>query len=230
VYVDGVEDSFQSTSIGPHRWDRLRIGGGMGGGNTWNGWIDAFVLARGVQWTAAFTPPSSAPTVADWYYYDINAAQMYQATAESSAAGSDPTFTAANYVCVGEVVTGASSVSAVLTYAYRGQYSGRAVQPAVNGTTNFNHNIGLELEHLLVRCGSDEYGESTTGAGRPGERLDWTNNYWQGTNAHGYGSYSVSRTQWMYKNLSHDIVSSAGSSAPTMAYRDVYVSMRRAWD
>jgi hypothetical protein len=124
---------------------RVRLGANESAANGFNGWLDAFRFIRAATVTSTETPSANAPTIIDYpiHFFSIPEMKMYEATAASASAGSNPTFTQRNRLFIGELDTGAATVSAVRNYALRGQY--RSIQssmPAQNTVGTYSHNIG----------------------------------------------------------------------------------------
>jgi hypothetical protein len=124
----------------------IRLGAQLSGANFFNGWLDAFRFVRAVVSTATVTPPASEPVVTDFpvHFFSIPKMQMFEVTAASVSAGTDPAFTARNRVFVGEFDCDASSITAVRTYALRGEWSSGWIFVASTPVNiSHNHNIGL---------------------------------------------------------------------------------------
>lgn len=141
---------------------QIRLGRGSGVSD-YNGWLDAFRFVRAATATAAGTPSASAPTITDYPYhwFSIPAMQMFEVTAPSASAGVNPTLTARNCVFVGEADTSGAAVTAVRTYALRGEYRGpEATLPGSAALITNNHNIGLtsiNVDLFVKLSTSDEY-------------------------------------------------------------------------
>lgn len=131
----------------------------------------------GLRKFASFTSAQAAgPTVAPDFtavrsdYYCIPQMKMYQVTAASAVANTDPTLTPIRKLYLGEVTTGAAAVVSVVNYAYKGQYDGPFVTPILNGALASavkNHNIGL-----IPATGDVIFENITTDGGlAPGYRL-----------------------------------------------------------
>lgn len=139
----------------------VAVGGNpVGGNNFFNGWVDAFSFKRCASNTTTETPAAVAPTVTDTpvHFFSIPDMTMYEATAASVSAGTPPTLTARSRLFVGEADTDGSGVTAVRSYALRGQYVNDSASntplPAVGTSTNYNHNIGTRLVEatLFIEC------------------------------------------------------------------------------
>lgn len=121
----------------------------------------------------SFTPSSALASVAAQGYssdfFSIPDMTMYQVSAASTTAGTNPTFTAKNRVYVCEAVTGASTVSSVTNYALNGRYDSgwTSTLPSIATKTSKNHNLGVvpEAYDLIIECLSTELGIAV------GERL-----------------------------------------------------------
>jgi hypothetical protein len=126
----------------------LRIGASsFDGTQGWNGWIDAFRFVRCATNTSTEAPTAAAPTITDYKYnfFSIPLMKMFEATAASAVANTNPILTAANRLFVGEANTSAVAITAITNYAIRGQYrSVLTAIPAASTVTTFNHNLGLK--------------------------------------------------------------------------------------
>jgi hypothetical protein len=97
----------------------------------------------------SFTPSTALANVATQGYssdfYSTSNTTMYQVSAASTVAGTNPTFTAKNRVYVGEATAGASAIASVVSYAFRGSYYNRisGIQ-AVSTRSLYSTNIGTE--------------------------------------------------------------------------------------
>lgn len=179
VYVsnNGAAEVQQSSTASGARIckiDKVKLGNNFGGGNDFDGWIDAFRFVRAATATSAETPSASAPTVTDYpvHFYSIPKAKMYEVTAASVSAGANPTLTARKRLFVGEADTNGSGVTAVRNYALRGQYDSGLVAtiPTTQTAVSFNHNIGTK------RVEYDQYVECVspgTSSFTVGQRTRW---------------------------------------------------------
>lgn len=122
------------------------LGAEASGSSAFNGHIDAFRFIRAATVTAAETPAADAPTIADHkvHFLSIPQRTMYEVTAASSAAGSNPTLTARTRLFVGEQDTNATVVTATRNYAIRGEYLGALTTPlpGASVSTTVNHKLG----------------------------------------------------------------------------------------
>lgn len=121
VFLDGTLQitSADGTPVWPNGYAAVIGAQAISTGNSGSaaGCFDEFDFVPFARWVAAFTPPSSAYTVAgDWF--DSN--QMVMKTA--TAAG--PTWSAIQRQYVAEVQTGASSISAIYNYSAVSAYHG----------------------------------------------------------------------------------------------------------
>ncbi len=127
-----------------------------------NGWIDGFRILRCATATSAQTPSAVAPAITDYscHFFSIPEKKMYEVTAASAAAGTDPTMTRRDRLFVGEADTGAATVTAARNYALRGRYRGEASATIADTSTTFNHNVGVkELRvHYWIECKTAEAG------------------------------------------------------------------------
>ena len=81
---------------------------------------------------------------------------MRTASADSSSAGANPTFTTIDRVYMLEAVTGASTVTTLTQYAYSGVYDSGFTSglPTTATRTSKNHNIGSKFINadLIIEC------------------------------------------------------------------------------
>lgn len=155
-YQDGVVDITIISSARIHQAiTQFRIGADFGGGSGWSGNIDEFQFSPYCKYPngTTFTPSATAATVSG-DFFSIPEMKMYSATSASLVAGTNPGMTAVQRVCVGEVITGASTVSSVITYALRGQYTSLPFAIATNSSYTRNHYIGVIPldDDSYVRC------------------------------------------------------------------------------
>ena len=122
------------------------IGSDAAGASGFNGWFDAFRFISGATKTSTETPTAAAPTITDYKYhfFSIPKMIMYEVTAASVAAGTNPTLTPVNVLYLGEADTSGVAVTAVRNYAIRGEYvSEPVIWSASNSQMSRNHNLGL---------------------------------------------------------------------------------------
>lgn len=151
----------------------MRIGKTAAAGYTdFNGWIDAFRFLPCAIATSTQVPAAVAPTISDAgllvNFYKIQNGTMYEVTGASVAAGTDPTFTARERLCVAECDTSAVAVIAVRNRALKGQYYGEQAAPLViQNSYTFNDNIGTKNKTTRgwIECVTADAGW------KPGERL-----------------------------------------------------------
>lgn len=156
-------NSLPSTSANPLRFGRL----GAYAGYYLNGLIDDLRIAPYCRHTASFTAPVVAGNIAapgessDWF--DLSTWTMKSVSAASTAAGSSPTFSSVNRLYVGEAMTGLSSVSSVVGYAYMGRAIVRGNPTwATSSVTNMNHNVGAPVKvSMRAECLSYNNGWSS---------------------------------------------------------------------
>ncbi len=127
----------------------ITVGASASGTNGFDGWIDAFRIVQCATKTTTETPSVSAPTIADYpyHFFSIPEMKMYEVTAASASAGTNPTMTQRNRLFVAEGDTNGAAVTAVRNYAIRGSFVGLWVTPtpAVATTISKSHNIGTDL-------------------------------------------------------------------------------------
>lgn len=125
--------------------------GGGAGYVDHNGWIDAFRVLPCATKTTTETPAVVAPTISDAgllvNFYKIQNGTMYEVTGASIAAGTDPTFTARERLCVAECDTSGAAITAVRNRALKGQWVGTFTTPlvGVNVELTQSHNVGAYL-------------------------------------------------------------------------------------
>lgn len=153
LYVDGVLDQTITSTARLANFTTFYWGHNVatGGFVDFNGMIDECRFSPFCPYPngTAFTAPVAAFTVnqagqlACWF--DIPNMLMREVTTASAVGGTNPTFTTRSRLFVGEADTGAATVSAVRSYAYRGQYRSPTTPtfPAGGVPTTFNHNIGI---------------------------------------------------------------------------------------
>lgn len=124
-----------------------------GGFVDFNGWIGSFRILRGATATAVQVPAVAMPTITDYkhHFFSIPKMQMFEVTAASLVAGTNPTLIAANILYLGEADTSGVAVIAVRNYAIRGQYKSALTTWANNSRTSFTHNTGYLGIHLNVQ-------------------------------------------------------------------------------
>lgn len=156
------------------------------------GYHDAVRILRCATNTSTETPSVSAPTITDYpvHFFSIPKMTMYEVTAASASAGTDPTLTAKNRVFVGEQDTNGSAVTATRNYALMGRYEGYSSSALAAATGyNFNHNLGTRLytAKSLLKCVTSQYYYN------PGDVVE---NFYDG-NAGTGGNLSG---QWVWQN------------------------------
>lgn len=132
----------------------LMLGAQLLGSNGLNGNLGFFGIRRFASYTSAQAAgPTVAPTFADVRqdWFNTSNMTMYQVTAASTVAGTNPTFTAVNKLYVGEVITGAATVTSVRNYAYKGTYTSTPLTISAGNLNTINHNIGQT--RLNIRTG-----------------------------------------------------------------------------
>lgn len=101
----------------------------------------SFTLAQG-------TGPIVAPTFTDVRqdFFNIPLMKMYQVTAASAIAGTNPTLTKIDKLYLGEATTAAAAVSSVANYAYKGMYDSGWTATIPSAVQTKSHNIGVVPE------------------------------------------------------------------------------------
>lgn len=120
----------------------------ISGTSQFDGWLGNFRILRGATTTTVEVPSAVAPTIADYKYnfFSIPEMKMYEATAASVAANTNPTLTPVSRLFLAEADTSGVAVTAVRNYALRGKYV--STDQAIPGTAvklNFNHNLGTNF-------------------------------------------------------------------------------------
>ena len=123
-----------------------------------SGYMDKFEFLpycdhpAGTTYTVPSTGPTLNPAGKLTSWFDVQNMTMYEATAASGTAGVNPTFTARNRVFVGDCDTGVSSVSAVRSYAYQGNWNSAQNPTTFAASTpyTFNHNLGYPPEMVSL--------------------------------------------------------------------------------
>jgi hypothetical protein len=148
LYVNGVQEASTTSALKVCAITNMNLGGSPFAGSI-----------QGVEFLpycvhpagTTFTPPTALPDVtvagyaSDWF--SVPDMTMYKVSGASSVSGTNPTFTAVNRVYVGQVNTGASSVSSVINYALNGEYvSDWTIGLAANAAlVSKNHYLGLKF-------------------------------------------------------------------------------------
>lgn len=76
-------------------------------------------------------------------FFSIPKMQMFEVTAESTVANTNPTMVSALRLFLGEADTSGAAITAIRNYAVRGQFIGAVVMPAQSTTATVSHNIGV---------------------------------------------------------------------------------------
>lgn len=124
----------------------MTLGATMAGGVSFIGFLGFTGFRRFASFTSAqATGPTVAPTFADVKtdFFSIPQMKMYEVTAASTVAGTNPVMTAVNKVYLGEVTTGVASVTGVANYAYKGRYDSGLFAVVVNTPYAKIHNLGI---------------------------------------------------------------------------------------
>lgn len=128
------------------------IGCTEGAGASFNGNLGAVGFRRFVSFTSAqAVGPTVAPTFASVAAPFFNTLQMkmYDVTAASTVAGTNPELTAVNKLYLGEAITSGAAVTSVVNYAYKARYD--KVQAVVAGTLyNIATNVGAPTNMFLT--------------------------------------------------------------------------------
>lgn len=174
LYVNGTQEASttSSTIVAPI----LVFGVGAGKlpgapSNFFNGSISGVEFLPYCKHTSgtSFTPQTALANIttagyaSDWF--DILSFQMKSVSAASTTAGTNPTFTANNKVYVGEAVTGSSTVSSVITYAYNGIYHSGWFAVGASSAYVKNDYLGIPPEQKIIDISGSVLG--LPGAGYP---------------------------------------------------------------
>jgi hypothetical protein len=171
LYVNGAQEaSTASASKICELVGGVSIGGTLTGAANAGvlGYVDEFELLPYCDHPAgtAYAVPTAAKDVTvqgyatDWF--DTLNYKMYQVSAASTVAGSNPTFTQKNRLYIGEADTSGVAVTAVRPYAYAGQVSQAYTNPltAANAAFAFSHNLGtveydakVEVRNIIGEAG-----------------------------------------------------------------------------
>jgi hypothetical protein len=133
----------------------FRIGASaVGGSEAFNGNIGYLGFRKWVSsTTATAVGPTVAPTFADVAldWFSTSQMKMYQITAASVVSGTNPTMVAVNKIYLGEITTGAATVTSAVSYAFKGAYesSFTATLP-LNVLASKTSNIGVADQNAKV--------------------------------------------------------------------------------
>ena len=180
VYISGILDNTVTTALKICSIAEINFGrANIAGSNYFmSGYVDEaeFLPYCDHPNGTTYSVPSSASNVATAGYasdfFSIPNKTMYQVSAASSSAGVNPTFTAKNRVYVGEVVTGSSSVSNVVNYAYRRSFVSVDAPWPANGvpivlSSNIGTTFGVDIcVSAICKTASNGYAA--------GDKLDFT--------------------------------------------------------
>jgi len=180
--VNGAAESQDITASSTARVcaiTKMRLGRSAQAGTTdYNGWIDAFRFIRAATATATQTPSASAPTITNHKvnFFSIPKMQMFEVSAASVAANTNPTLAPVVRLALGEADTSGAAVTAVRNYAIRGEFEAR--DTGVPSTTRIskNHLIGMKprFQRVAAVCVSPTPDGYTVGDEIPWEQ--WHNN------------------------------------------------------
>lgn len=146
---NGAAETQESTTSSTTRVcaiTKMRLGRSAQLAGDFNGWIDAFRFVRCATTTATATPSASAPAISDYpvHWFDVGGMTMYEATAASASAGTNPTFTARNRLFHSEQDTNGSAVTATRVYSLRGETVVDSAALAVSQEQTLAHNLGVQ--------------------------------------------------------------------------------------
>lgn len=165
---------------------QIRLGADQAAAQTFNGWFDAFRFLPCATNTTTETPSAVAPTVTDYpiHFFRITEMRMYEVTGLTAGIG-DPVMVARNRCFLGEADTSGAAVTAVRSYAIRGEYYNPNLGAMANGTViTFSDNLGVKEK---VVEGWIEALTTQNGFG-VGQRLPtfWDGNAGTGANLNGF--------------------------------------------
>ena len=116
-----------------------------------SGFIDEARYIRAATRTTTETPTGFPKTIADSglliHFFSIPKMTMFQVTAPSAAAGTDPTLTAVTRLFIAEADTSGVAVTTIRNRAIKGQWEGSVITPlpaAAGSVANVSHNIGTQ--------------------------------------------------------------------------------------
>jgi hypothetical protein len=125
----------------------MTIGAAFDNTLSFAGYIDAFRFLPAATNTTTETPAAVAPAIGDHMvnWFDIPSMKLWEATAASAVAGTNPTFTVRSRLFLGEADTSAVAVTAVRNYALKGEYVSALTTPliGVSASATINHNLGI---------------------------------------------------------------------------------------
>lgn len=153
VYKDGVaEAALTVTSTSKIcAVTTFRLGENGVGASYLNGSIAGFRFSPCCRYPNGTT--FAAPTLpfsVEGDHFDIPSMKMYQITAASGIAGTNPTMTQKHRVYMGEAVTDASSVTSAITYALKGRYDSLWFDAASSTDYSKNHYLGQPANYIDV--------------------------------------------------------------------------------
>lgn len=133
--------------------NNFRIGADQAGSGGFNGNIDAFRFIRAATVTATQTPAAAAPVITDHkvHYFSIPAMVMYEVTAASGSAGTNPTLTPVSRVFCGEQDTNGTVVTATRNYALCGAYDSGFATPLLATASSVTKNSNIGTLHVFSR-------------------------------------------------------------------------------
>lgn len=158
-YFNGVQDQSVTSTLQIAQALKVRLGGAIDGtAKDFNGWQDEVRISPCVRYPNGntFTPSASAFTVGG-HFFSIPQMKMYEVTAASGAAGTDPSFTSrATRLFVGDCDAAGAAITTTRSYAYRGRYASLdTLIPAGATRTAFIANLGvrpLVEPEIFMRC------------------------------------------------------------------------------
>lgn len=168
LYVNGIQEQTVVSALQLCPTTQAAVGARAAGSNFFAGYIDKIEYLPYCDHPngTTYTVPTSEPLINTQGYaqdfFSLIDWKLYQVSAESTAAGANPTFTSKQRLYIGEADTSNVAVTALRPYAYNGYYEGQWVfgQPNAAAVINNNTNIGtrrverrLELMNLIAEGG-----------------------------------------------------------------------------
>ena len=128
----------------------------IGSAQSFNGNLGYMGFRKWASFTSAqATGPIVAPTFADVKtdFFSIPQMKMYEVTAASTVAGTNPAMTAINKLYLGEAITGVAAVTTAVSYAFKGEYTSGYTNtlPAAASLITVTHNLGVVPQSVVLR-------------------------------------------------------------------------------
>jgi hypothetical protein len=202
LYVNGAQENSTASASRVCTITGTAIGANISNASGLQGYIDKpqFLPYCDHPNGTAYAVPTAAPSVIatgiSSDFFSIPDMKMYQVTAASTAAGTNPTLTAITRLYLGEADTSGAAVTAVRNYGIRGMYDSGWTNtlPAAATTTTRNHNLGVSPEIF------DLFVENITTANgyAVGRRFSWRSSASSDGTFLMPGSFTVFRNSMLY--------------------------------